>query len=145
MTGFEIGFGLFMATIGACLLVLGLLVRRTQRDRAARGVVTEGTVLGSRWSASTKGPGERTLHAYPVVEFTDASGQVRRFVHQAGTNVRPEEGRRVQVWYDPARPEDDPVIHGEAVATLLPLLLVVVGALVVTVTVLSLVLMAGQG
>jgi hypothetical protein len=145
MTGFEVGFALLMGTIGSVLLVLGLLVRRTQRERAARGLVTEGVVLGSQWSASTQGPGERVVHAYPVVEFTDTTGQVRRFVHQAGTNVRPKEGRRVQVWYDPARPEDDPVIHGEAVSRLLPLLLIGVGALIVTVTVLSLVLIAGQG
>jgi hypothetical protein len=102
-------------------------------------------VLGSQWNASTEGPGERAVHAFPVVEFTDTTGAVRRFVHQAGTNVRPKEGRGVQVWYDPARPEEEPVIHGEAVLTLGPLLLIGVGALVLTVTVVSLVMFAGQG
>jgi hypothetical protein len=145
MTGFEVGFALLMGTVGGLLLVLGLLVRRTQRDRAGRGVITGGTVVGSRWNASTEGPGEPSVHAYPVVEFTDTTGEVRQFVHQAGTNVRPKEGRGVQVWYDPARPEDEPVIHGEAVSTLGPLLLVAVGALVLTVTLVSLVMIARQG
>lgn len=144
MTGFAIGFALLMGTVGSILFAVGFLMRRTQRDRAGRGLVAEGTVRGSRWSASTEAPGERSVHAYPLVEFTDATGQVRQFVHQAGTNVRPKEGRRVRVWYDPDRPEEQPVIHGEAVATVGPLVVMVVGALVVTVTVLVLVLIAGQ-
>jgi hypothetical protein len=145
MTGFHLGFALLAMTVGTFLLVLGRGMQRTQQDRAGRGLVTEGTVVGSRWGASTEGPGERDVHAYPMVEFTDAGGEVRRFVHEAGTNVRPKEGRRVQVWYDPARPEEKPVIHGEAVAALGPLLLMGVGLLVLVVTVLSLTMIAGQG
>jgi hypothetical protein len=145
MTGFQVGFALLMGTVGAFLLVLGRLAHRGRRDRVGRGLVTEGTVLGSRWSASTEGPGSRTVHAYPVVEFTDVTGEQRRFVHEAGTNVRPKAGRRVPVWYDPDRPEDTPVIQGEAVSVLLPLLLMGAGALALTFTVLSLALVVSQG
>lgn len=58
MTGFAIGFVLLRGTVGAILFAAGFLVRRTQLERADRGVVTEGIVRGSRWSASTEAPGE---------------------------------------------------------------------------------------
>jgi hypothetical protein len=145
MTGFHVGFTLLATAVGAFFLLVGGLMLRTHRDRSRRGVVTVGTVVGSRWAASGAAPGEPSLHARPVVEFTDETGELRTFVHAAGTNLRPKEGREVQVWHDPGRPEDQPVIHGDGVMMLGPVLLMGVGVLILTVTALAVAMIVGQG
>lgn len=145
MTGFHVGFTLLATAVGAFFLVVGALMLRTHRDRTRRGVVTVGTVVGSRWVASAVEPGDPSSHARPVVEFTDETGMLRTFVHEAGTNLRPKEGRQVPVWHDPQRPEEQPVIHGDGVMMLGPVLLIGVGLLVLTVTALSVAMIVGQG
>lgn len=143
VTGFGIGFAVMATVVGGFFLALGVLLLRTQRERARRGVVTEGTIVDFTWGAVRAEPADPGVHAFPVVEFTDLSGRTRTFVHQAGTNLAPRKGRTVPVWYDPLRPDEEPVIHREAVATLGPWLLMGVGALMLTVTGLVVVMVLG--
>lgn len=141
MTGFEIGFALMATLVGSFFAFVGWGMLRTERDRDTRGVVTRGTITGSRWSS----PAGDTLVGRPVVEFIDHSGQRRTFVHSAGTNAEPKKGRTVQVWYDPDRPDEDPVLYREGVATMAPVLFLVVGAITLVVMVFSVTVMLRNG
>lgn len=130
MSWFEVG-GIMMAlVVGSMFAFLGWGSWNHNRHRARRGVVTSGVIVAEKVKG-VAGP-DVGVYGFPVVEFTDAGGQVRRFTHPAGTNIGPTIGRSVPVWYDPENPEEAPVIHGEAAMTAFPYLFMVVGGLAVT-------------
>jgi hypothetical protein len=114
--------------VGGAFLVAGVLCLvgaygrvRFERDRRSRGVVVPGRVVGSTPARFGSG-----TYFCPVVEFAGPTG-TRTFTQPSGTSWRPEVGREVRVWFDPARPEDDPVIHRDRVQALFVPVLLVLG------------------
>lgn len=119
-------FGFVMAfLVGAFFAVLGWGARNHQRHKFSRGIVTTGVVVGEKVRGISG-----DVYGFPVVEFKDAAGRVRSFVHPAGTNLTPKPGRHVPVWYDPEDPDEPPAIHGELVMSAMPYLFLGAGGLV---------------
>ena len=100
-----------------------------ERHRRSRGVVTQGVVVDSAWRMNTV----TATYQAPEVEFVDQHGTTRRFQQPSGTTFRPEVGSQVEVWYDPADPDESPVLHEDRPTKLFPAIfgLVGVGALVI--------------
>jgi hypothetical protein len=136
VTGFEVGFAVMALLVGGAFTVLGWGSWRYNRERAARGVVVPGVVVGEE----VRGFGGDGIFGCPVVEFVDLEGHTRRFTHLAGTNVGPTVSGQVLVWYDPADPDERPVVHGEVVMAAFPVIFGVVGSVTVLGTVAGVVL-----
>jgi Protein of unknown function (DUF3592) len=121
-------------TVGLLLTGVGLLSLRTERRRATTGTVTDGVVVGHEWRRSG-GVADTRLRASPVVEFTDATGTMRRFTDSFGLGHPMADGTAVQVRYDPADPEAQPVLAGAAARLLLPAVITAVGVVALLVAV----------
>jgi hypothetical protein len=116
----QVGAGILVLFVGTAFLVLSYGMWNHERHRAPRGVLVPGTIIGHGWRAYGTG-GDATPVMVPIVRFHDLEGREREFVHRAGTNVtRPQPSRDVTVWYDPEIPDENPVIHGEAVMRAFP-------------------------
>ena len=129
MSGFEAGGVAMALVVGGLFTLFGWGSRNQNRHRDRRGVVTTGVIVAEQVDGI--GGGDVGLYGFPVVEFTDTRGGVRRFTHPSGTNVGPAIGSSVPVWYDPEVPDEPPVIHREPVMTVFPYLFLVLGLLVV--------------
>lgn len=100
-----------------------------ERHRRSHGVVTEGVIVDSAWRMNSV----RARYQAPEVEFVDQQGTTRRFQQPSGTTFRPEIGSRVEVWYDPADPEESPVLHEDRPTKLFPVVFGLVGLVAVLV------------
>ena len=107
-------FGTLVAGLAFLTLAYGNL--NYERDRRSRGVVVDGVVVGSEWQVNTV----EAIYQSPEVEFVDREGTKRRFQQPSGTTARPKVGTPVQVWYDPERPDQPPVIHEDTVTRMIP-------------------------
>lgn len=134
----TMAFPVMGLVVGAAFLFVGVGARNTRRHRSQRGTVVDGVVVGHSWERVGHAHRMRSAHAFPEVEFVDHRGRTRRFVHQAGSDLRPEEGRRVRVRYDPDEEDFQPAIEGEAIQTALPVVLMVTGGFAILLSLLVL-------
>lgn len=121
---------------GLAFLVLAYGNLNYERHRRSRGVVTHGVVVDSAWRMNTVA----AMYQAPEVEFVDQQGTTRRFQQPSGTTFRPDVGSQVEVWYDPANPDEPPVIHEDRPTKLFPVIFGLVG---LATTVVGAVLLAG--
>ena len=117
-----------LAASTAVLIGLGFLVvaygnLSYERHRRSRGVVTQGVIVDSSWRMNSV----EAIYQAPEVEFVDQQGNTRRFQQPSGTSFRPDVGSQVEVWYDPAHPDEGPVIHRDKVTSMFPVLFGLVG------------------
>ena len=108
---------------GLAFLVVAYGNLSYERHRRSRGVVTQGVIVDSAWRMNSV---EATYQA-PEVEFVDQQGTTRRFQQPSGTTFRPDVGSQVQVWYDPADPDEAPVIHQDKATSMFPVIFGLVG------------------
>ena len=117
-----------LAASTAVLIGLGFLVvaygnLSYERHRRSRGVVTQGVIVDSSWRMNSV----EAIYQAPEVEFVDQQGNTRRFQQPSGTSFRPDIGSQVEVWYDPAHPDEGPVIHRDEVTSMFPVVFGLVG------------------
>jgi hypothetical protein len=96
--------GAAFAGIGLLLVVVGIVIARSQRAFHRRARRAPGYVTDVKWSAV--GPqADTTMAAYPVVRFTLPDGREVETTARTGTTVDAmKQGKRVTVLNDP----DDP-------------------------------------
>jgi hypothetical protein len=121
---------------GLAFLVLAYGNLNYERHRRSHGVVTQGVIVDSAWRMNTV----EAIYQAPEVEFVDQQGTTRRFQQPSGTSFRPEVGSQVSVWYDPADPDEPPVIHEDRATKMFP---VVFGLVGLATTVVGAVLLVG--
>ena len=114
-----------LAGLAFLLFVYGNL--SYERQRRSRGVVVQGRIVGAEWDMNTAS----AVYQAPVVEFVDREGRTRRFQQRSGTTFRPDVGSTVEVWYDPERPDDKPVLHEDRPTKLFPVIFGLLGVVLV--------------
>lgn len=122
--------------VGLAFLLLAWGNLNYERHRRSRGVVTEGRVVGSEWQVNSVS----AIYQAPEVEFVDHEGVTRKFRQPSGTTVKPDVGSTVEVWYDPTRPDDPPVLHRDTATRMFP---VVFGGAGLVATAVGIVLLVG--
>jgi hypothetical protein len=115
----------FGPLVSSVLAAVGYLALRTERRRAADGIVVPGAIVGHEWRKGA-GTHNRTV-ARPVVEVVGPDGQVLRFTDDFGTASPPKPGKSVAVRFSRTRPELPPVLDG-TLRVLLPTVLMVAGS-----------------
>jgi hypothetical protein len=108
---------------GLAFLVLAYGNLSYERHRRSRGVVTQGVIVDSAWRMNSV----EAMYQAPEVELVDQQGTTRRFQQPSGTTFRPEIGSQVAVWYDPADPGADPVVHEDKATGMFPVIFGLVG------------------
>lgn len=83
--------------------IAALLLRKSYR-RAAKGVATRGTIIGSEFYRA----GNSVY--LPKVEFETLNGEKIIFVSSSGSNAEPKIGREVKVLYSPDNPRDADIV-----------------------------------
>ena len=119
----EILAALGTLAAGLAFLVLAYGNLSYERHRRSRGVVTQGMIVDSAWRMNSV----EAIYQAPEVEFVDQQGTTRRFQQPSGTSFRPEIGSQVAVWYDPADPDADPVLHEDTATKMFPVIFGLVG------------------
>jgi hypothetical protein len=125
----EILAALGTLVAGLAFLVLAYGNLNYERHRRSRGVVTQGVIVDSAWRMNSV----EAIYQAPEVEFVDQQGTTRRFQQPSGTSFRPELGSQVAVWYDPADPFADPVLHEDTATRMFPVVFGLVGLVAVVV------------
>lgn len=108
----ALGGGVTSLVVGIALLLLSFGMAGAERHRRGSGVVVPGVVVGSETKRLRHGG---SFYEAALVEFRDGTGGVRRFHRGTGTTAKPAEGTRVQVRYDPSRPDVDPTVEEDGV------------------------------
>jgi hypothetical protein len=121
---------------GLVFLVLAYGNLNYERHRRSRGVVTQGVIVDSAWRINSV----EAIYQAPEVEFVDQQGTTRRFEQPTGTSFRPAVGSQVAVWYDPAKPDEPPVLHEDTPTKMFPVIFGLVG---LAATVVGVVLLVG--
>lgn len=99
--GFFLVFGLVFAAIGAVFYLNDRELAET--GARARGIVIE--LVRTRGSSQRSGRDDFVYN--PVVQFSDASGEVHEFTSSFGSRPAAfSRGEEVQVIYDPLRPQE---------------------------------------
>ncbi|QLE58184.1 DUF3592 domain-containing protein [Nostoc sp. TCL26-01] len=110
---FLLMFGSIFAGVGSIFAVVGIIVGVNTHSFVSSSVKTSGTVidLEGRWSNDSEGRSYKLY--YPVIEFTNTSGQPTVFQSNAGsTSPGLSKGEQVEVLYNPQQPNSAMINSG---------------------------------
>ena len=118
----EYRWPLAAALVPAGLLVLSVRGRVLMRALRSRAFATTAGHIQRAWSSEIPGPDMWLRLQHVVYEYRvgDRDYQGTTISHRAGASIavsgrQLSEGQRVQVWYDPATPEDAVLEQGAGV------------------------------
>ncbi|RCJ37315.1 hypothetical protein A6770_14365 [Nostoc minutum NIES-26] len=99
-------FGSIFAGIGSIFAVTGIIIGLNTRSFVATAIPAQGTIIDLVPRSSTDSNGYHSSYVYyPVVKFTDRSGEPTVFESKAGSDPPAfSKGQQVEVLYNPQKP-----------------------------------------